>query len=158
MLQVSIRGKFVFQMGRGGAASFLSGRGVPHRGHQFWCGERGFRKKSYDGWGTPPCLTPTPLWGTLVLTVEKMLMPSKFGQLAGTSGHFNFKKFLSWKIFVPSFKSMGWLFQESGGRTSPSRIGLNSKDVLEILFIKRGQEVHENYIVFLFLFREKGLI
>ena len=43
---------------------------------------------------------------------------------------------------------MGWLFQESGGRTSPSRIGLNSKDVLEILFIKRGREVHENYIVF----------
>ena len=43
---------------------------------------------------------------------------------------------------------MGWIFQESGGRTSTSRIGLNSKDVLKILFIKREQEVHENYIVF----------
>ena len=56
--------------------------------------------------------------------VEKRLMSPKFGLL----------KFLSRKTFVPGFKSMGWLFQDSGARASPSRIGLNFGSDIKMTF------------------------
>ena len=53
-----------------------------------------------------------------------MLMSPKFGLL----------KFLSRKTFVPGFKSIGWLFQDSGARASPSRIGLNFGSDIKMTF------------------------
>ena len=54
-------------------------------------------------------------------------MSSKSGQPAGTSGHF-LKFSIMKNLYQVSSQWDGYF--ESGGRTFPSRIELNSKDVL----------------------------